>query len=249
MVSCVVRVVHPADGMMCVWWRVMDVPLRHGPGVRRTRSKAQMVLKHLVSELPVETALRRRAREGNPGSSSNVDDPVLEEYLQVIHRGAEMLDRSFDMKRVSSGCTGFPNKHDTHAHTSPARRLPSLTSRRSLLLLLLMLLLLLTPRQEGAAHTMPAHVEKELWFTAPGLGLTFSRDVDVFGFNPLVIIKSIVPESACAGLVGIGDTLIAVDGRRITYDVLRAVSPALISSHCGLFSSFSFCCVQQHPVP
>jgi hypothetical protein len=54
---------------------------------------------HRVAALPIETPLRRRARESNLVSLSSRDDPVLEEYLHLIHQGAQLIDRAAERKR------------------------------------------------------------------------------------------------------------------------------------------------------
>lgn len=116
----------------------------------------------------METPLRRRARESNLVSLSSRDDPVLEEYLHLIHQGAQMYDRSHDARRHRQ-VTGLDQP-----------------------------------------------IQKQLVFSAPGFGLTLGRDTDAFGMNPIVVIEAIHPNSPAAGLVGLGDQLIAVDGRPVT---------------------------------
>ncbi len=63
---------------------------------------------------------------------------------------------------------------------------------------------------------MEEPVQKQLVFYQPHFGVVFKRDVDTFGFNPVVIVHAIAPESPAAGLLGVGDQLIAVDNNSIT---------------------------------
>jgi hypothetical protein len=126
--------------------------------------------------LPLETPLRRRARESNLVSLSSRDDPVLEEYLHLIHQGAQHFDRTHDQRR----------------------------------------------HHQAAGSVQP--IQKELIFAAPGFGITFGRDTDTFGMNPIIVVQAIHPRSPAAGLVGLGDQLIAVDVYPVTC-VVQCVYP------------------------
>ncbi len=69
-------------------------------------------------------------------------------------------------------------------------------------------------RKQAAGSEQP--IQKELVFTAPNFGITFSRDTDTFGMNPIIVIEAVDAASPAAGLVGLGDQLLAVDGRPVT---------------------------------
>lgn len=118
----------------------------------------------------METPLRRRARESNLVSLSSRDDPVLEEYLHLIHQGAQNFDRSVDQRR----------------------------------------------HRQVAGAVQP--IQKQLVFANPGFGISFGRDTDTFGMNPIIIVQAIHPLSPAAGLVGLGDQLLAVDDLPVTYE-------------------------------
>ncbi len=122
-----------------------------------------------VAQLPIETPLRRRARESNLVSLSSRDDPVLEEYLHLIHQGAQLFDKSSERKR----------------------------------------------QMHFSGSDEP--IQKQLVFYQPHFGIVLRREVDAFGFNPVVIVYAIAPESPAAGLIGVGDQLIAVDDKPMTY--------------------------------
>ena len=103
---------------------------------------------------------------------------MLEEYLHLIHQGAQLFDRSSEHKRA----THFSGVDEP--------------------------------------------IQKQLVFYQPNFGLVLKRDVDTFGFNPVVIVYAIAPESPAAGLVGVGDQLIAVDDKPMTYvPCCRCVPP------------------------
>lgn len=121
-----------------------------------------------VAALPMETPMRRRARESNPVTLSSRDDPVLEEYLHSIHQDARDFDRTHDMRH----------------------------------------------HRQAAGSEQP--IQKQLVYSSPGFGITFGRDTDTFGMNPIIIIQAIHPDSPAAGLVGLGDQLLAVDDFPVT---------------------------------
>ncbi len=60
-------------------------------------------------------------------------------------------------------------------------------------------------------------IQKQLVFYQPNFGIVFKRDVDTFGFNPVIIVYAISADSPAAGLLGVGDQLVAVDDTVITY--------------------------------
>ena len=124
-----------------------------------------------MAALPLETPLRRRARESNLVSLSSRDDPVLEEYLHLIHQGAQNFDRSQNM------------------------------------------------RKHRQAVGMDQPIQKQLVYTTPGFGVTFGRDTDAFGMNPIIVVQAIDPDSPAAGLIGLGDQLLAVDDLPVTYAI------------------------------
>ena len=112
--------------------------------------------------------MRRRARESNLVTLSSRDDPVLEEYLHLIHQGAQNYDRSQDIRR----------------------------------------------HRQAAGLDQP--IQKQIVYTSPGFGITFGRDTDTFGMNPIIVVQAVDPDSLAAGLVGLGDQLLAVDNRPVT---------------------------------
>jgi hypothetical protein len=135
-----------------------------------------MRVDYSVAQLPIETPMRRRARDSNLVSLSSRDDPVLEEYLHLIYQGAQMFDKTVDRRHAAGG--------------------------------------------GGAAAVTAAMsavdtVHKQLLFFSSDFGISLRRDVDAFGCNPVVIVYAIAPTSPAAGLLGIGDQLVAVDGKAV----------------------------------
>jgi hypothetical protein len=91
---------------------------------------------------------------------------------------------------------------------------------------------------------------KELVFTSPKFGLVFQRELDAFGYKPLIMVQSISYASPAAGLIGTGDHLIAVDGKSVVYvhEWEHPVSRMLyVTAACLVTALAPF--TQERPVP
>ncbi len=69
----------------------------------------------------------------------------------------------------------------------------------------------------SSSHAEASIVEAELILWASDFGLTFQQVWEKDGGIQVdAVVKSIRPDSPCAGLVGLGDQLVAINGYRIT---------------------------------
>ena len=70
-------------------------------------------------------------------------------------------------------------------------------------------------RNKHVISLQPQAVCKEVVFYHPCFGLTFQREMDAFGFKPVIIVQSVSFASPAAGLIAPGDELLVVDGDSI----------------------------------
>ena len=84
---------------------------------------------------------------------------------------------------------------------------------------------------------------RQIVFTSPNFGIQFQREMDSFGYRPQVQVFAISFSSHAAGLVGIGDHLMAVDGRPIAYVVHRwdVLAECVIGDPPHLGARHAFC--------